>query len=114
MGNKDKTLENKIRNRRLELKLTQAKLAEKAGLTAAAISQFESGLRKPSFDALHKLASALGVNTDYLLGNEQQINIESFEDPKMKDMILGIKNLPEKDRQLLFDIYQLLIKRNST
>ncbi|MGQ9608508.1 MAG: helix-turn-helix domain-containing protein [bacterium] len=113
MKNKDKTLENKIRNRRLELNLTQAKLAEKAGLTAAAISQFESGLRKPSFDALHKLAHALEVNTNYLLDNEQQINIEYYDDPKIKEMVLGIKNLPEKDRQLLFDIYQLLIKRNN-
>ncbi len=113
MENKDRPLKNKIRNRRLELKLTQAKLAEKAGLTPAAISQFESGLRKPSFDALHKLAIALEVNIDYLLGNEQQIQNEMLNDPDIREMVLGVKNLPQKDRKLLFDIYQLLTKRNN-
>lgn len=113
MKSEGKALETKIRNRRLELNLTQAKLAERAGLTPAAISQFESGLRKPSFDALHKLASALRVNTDYLLGDEQQIQDETLDNPEIKEMILGIKNLPEKDRELLFDIYQLLVKRSN-
>jgi len=50
--------------------LTQAQLAEKAGLPAAAISHFETGGRKPSFENLVKLAEALSVTTDFLLGRE--------------------------------------------
>lgn len=52
--------------------LTQAQLAEKAGLPAAAISHFETGGRKPSFENLVKLSEALGVSTDYLLGREAE------------------------------------------
>ena len=47
---------------------TQAELAEKAGFQPSAISRFESGAAKPSFDNLRRLAAVLRVSTDYLLG----------------------------------------------
>ena len=48
--------------------LNQGELARPAGLQASAISHFETGARKPSFDNLKRLADALKVTTDYLLG----------------------------------------------
>jgi transcriptional regulator with XRE-family HTH domain len=48
--------------------LSQSQLAEKAGLQPSAISHFETGARKPSFDNLRLLADTLDVTTDYLLG----------------------------------------------
>lgn len=48
--------------------LSQGELARRAGLQASAISHFETGTRKPSFDNLKRLADALNVTTDYLLG----------------------------------------------
>ena len=48
--------------------LNQAELARRAGLQASAVSHFETGARKPSFDNLKRLADALKVTTDYLLG----------------------------------------------
>ncbi len=48
--------------------LTQSELAEHAGLQPSAISHFETGTRKPSFDNLRLLADTLDVTTDYLLG----------------------------------------------
>lgn len=48
--------------------LTQGELAERAGLQPSAISHFETGTRKPSFDNLRLLADTLDVTTDYLLG----------------------------------------------
>ena len=49
-------------------KLNQGELATRAGLQPSAISHFETGTRKPSFDNLKRLADALDVTTDYLLG----------------------------------------------
>lgn len=43
-------------------------MAGRAGLQASAISHFETGTRKPSFDNLRRLADALDITTDYLLG----------------------------------------------
>ena len=48
--------------------LNQSELARRAGLQASAVSHFETGARKPSFDNLKRLADALDVTTDYLLG----------------------------------------------
>lgn len=55
---------------REEKKVTQAELAKKADLQTAAISHFETGQRKPSFENLKRLADALNVSIDYLLGRE--------------------------------------------
>ena len=49
-------------------KLNQEQLADRSKLQSSAISHFETGNRKPSFDNLKRLADALGVSTDYLLG----------------------------------------------
>jgi transcriptional regulator with XRE-family HTH domain len=48
--------------------LNQGELAARAGLQPSAISHFETGTRKPSFDNLRRLADALEATTDYLLG----------------------------------------------
>ncbi len=48
--------------------LTQAELGARAGLAAAAVSHFETGNRTPSVDSLVKLAEALEVSVDVLLG----------------------------------------------
>ena len=49
-------------------KLTQAELGSRAGIGAASISHFETGQRSPSLESLVKLADALEVSTDVLLG----------------------------------------------
>ena len=48
--------------------LRQSELAERAGFQPSAVSHFETGRRAPSFDNLTRLADALGVSTDFLLG----------------------------------------------
>ena len=48
--------------------LTQGELAKRTGLQPSAVSHFETGVRKPSFDNLRLLADKLDVTTDYLLG----------------------------------------------
>ena len=48
--------------------MSQADLADKTGLQPAAVSHFETGQRSPSFENLKKLADALSISVDYLLG----------------------------------------------
>jgi len=48
--------------------LSQDGLAKLTKLQPSAISHFETGTRKPSFDNLKRLADALEVTSDYLLG----------------------------------------------
>jgi len=59
---------SRLRAARDQRELTQGDLAKRSGLQTSAISHFETGTRKPSFDNLRRLADALDVTTDYLLG----------------------------------------------
>ena len=102
----------RIKNRRLELQMTQTQLADKATLTPAAISQFESGARKPSFNTLSSLADALKVTTDYLLGKKEQGYDDLLADPKVSLMFRGIMELSEKDKETMFQFYQFLKDQN--
>jgi transcriptional regulator with XRE-family HTH domain len=66
----------RLRDAREKRSLNQAELAKRAGLQDSAISHFETGTRKPSFDNLRRLADALDVTTDYLLGRVS--DLEAF------------------------------------
>lgn len=50
-----------VRARREELSLTQAQLAERAGLQQPAIARFEAGGTMPTIPMLERLAAALDV-----------------------------------------------------
>lgn len=58
--------------------LTQAELGAKAEIAGASVSHFETGQRQPSLESLVKLADALEVTVDTLLG---RASIEAHVDP---------------------------------
>ena len=68
---------SRLRSIREKQALNQTELATRAGLQASAVSQFETGTRKPSFDNLRRLADALNVTIDYLTGRvgEDQVSV---------------------------------------
>ena len=105
--NSDKVV-SRIKMRRRELKLTQTELAKEANLTPAAISQFESGTRKPSFKTLSSLSDALKVTTDYLLGKAEKNYNDLLADPKINAMFKGMMHFTEKDKETLYEFYEFL------
>lgn len=64
------SFQDKVKDRRGLLGLTQKQLAEKAGIGFRTIVTYESGERFPHAAQLYKLAKALGVSTEYLKNNE--------------------------------------------
>lgn len=60
----------RVKRTRERQELNQAQLAEKSGLTPAAISQIEAGERLPAFNTILALAAALDTTPDDLLGME--------------------------------------------
>ena len=60
---------NRIKGLRKEKGLTQQELAASVGITKQAISMYERGDRKPSFDALDALTDFFGVSIGYLTGS---------------------------------------------
>lgn len=72
---------NKIKSRRTELKMTAKKLSEETGLTPAYISQLENGKREnPSTDVMDKIADALHTTIDYLLNRTEDTELQKAED----------------------------------
>jgi len=59
---------DRLRAMRELRQLSQTQLATRSGLQPSVISHFETGRRVPSFDNLRRLAEALEVTADYLLG----------------------------------------------
>ena len=51
--------------------LTQEQLAKMLGVTQGAVAQWENGLTHPAFNMLPRLAAALGVTVDELIGKEE-------------------------------------------
>ena len=51
--------------------LTQEQLAKLLGVTQGAVAQWENGMTHPAFNMLPRLAAALGVTVDELIGKEE-------------------------------------------
>ena len=64
-------LANKIKERRTELGLTQAELAEKVGVTRKTVNTVENAVFTPSATLAIKLADALGVSVEQLFWIER-------------------------------------------
>jgi transcriptional regulator with XRE-family HTH domain len=86
---------------------SQSELAERAQLPPSSIAHFESGSRKPSFDNLRRLATALDVTTDYLIGRVDEPGLAEAGDPLYRD----IGKLSGRDRQIAKDFLEMLARK---
>jgi len=100
------TLGDNIRAERLNQKLTQEQLAEKADISAVFLSQIENGRKNASIDTIYKITSSLGI----ALENAFKENyICDMEIDSRIDLLLRGKS--EKDKILLFDIIKYIADR---
>ena len=86
--------------------LSQAELAKKSGLQAAAIGHFERNRRKPSFANVRALAQALSVSSDYLLGRAKSMEGATTA-------FRGEENLTDADREHIQMMIELMSERRS-
>ncbi len=92
-------LGQRIKALRMERRLQQRQLAEKAGLTPSMLSQIESGRLTPSLHTLGKLAAALGMpiaalfesapNGRLLVSRKTDYPVVSFDGSTEKWQVLG-------------------------
>lgn len=64
----------RIRQVRTMRGITQEQLAEMADISRVMIGRYETTDQLPALDTLIRIADALGVSTDYLLGRTQAID----------------------------------------
>ena len=89
--------------------LSQADLATKAGMQPSAISHFESGRRAPSFDNLKKIADALAVTIDYLLGREA---VPASAGPTAQKLFRNFEQMSAEDQDDLAKFAAMLAEKN--
>lgn len=96
---------------RTKRRLTQSSLARKAGLPAATISHFETGFRFPTAATLTKLAEALEVSVDELLGR-RDTGDPVPEGPRLRAIFRHARELSEESLAQLEWFSQRLKERD--
>jgi transcriptional regulator with XRE-family HTH domain len=98
-----------LRKTREDKGLSQSELAHKAGFQPSAISHFESGRRSPSFENLKRLADALSVTIDYLLGRE---TLPKSAGPVAEQLFRNFGLMSSDDQESLAKFAKLLAEKN--
>jgi transcriptional regulator with XRE-family HTH domain len=103
------TIGERIQNLRLKLGYdSQIDFAKACGLTPAAICQYENNARKPSSEALMKIAKTCGVSIEYILGDDKPADNDS---ELSKAFFRNFEKLDEKDQKVVLDIMKSLKKK---
>ena len=89
----------KLRDLRKQKGLTQAQLASLIGVKNSVISFYELSERVPSPEVIIKLAAALHVSSDYLLGIEKSVSV-------------NVSGLTEDDIKLVRSLVDTLRNKN--
>jgi len=102
-------LGKKIFELRTEKGITREKLGSMIETSGAIIGKYERNERTPSVEIARKIALALNVSLDYLVGN-----IEDKLDSKILKKIQEIQKLPSDDKNHLFYIVDNILQNVRT
>ena len=106
----------KIRLARVNMRLTQEELAELARLNRVTVAKYEAGKVEPGAQALSRIADALEVTVDELLGRSdepQQPRQATPHTAEARILAAGIDKMPEKDRKRALEIMNLMFDQYS-
>lgn len=73
--NDSKTIINMIKNRRIELNMSQRELAKLTGINNSTLSRYENFEREFPINDLSKFAKALNLDVNYLLGITDKVTL---------------------------------------
>ena len=96
----------RIAELRRERGLNQEQLAELALLSRVTIAKYESGRVEPGAQALSRIADALEVTTDTILGRSED-NQESKDQPSTIEAQIvsaGMDKLPKEQREMILNM----------
>ncbi len=91
---------------RKQKKLSQAELGKLSGINGDIVGKYERDEMKPSIETAKKLAEALEVSLDYLVGDGDL----KILDKKTMKRLEDIEKLPDDDKNNIFYTLDKLIK----
>lgn len=99
------TLGEHITTLRKKSKLAQGELGKRAGTSGDLIGRYERNEVKPSIEVVIKVADALGVSIDFLVG-KTDIEIDQSTLQRLSE----ISKLPEEGKQQIFMVVDALLR----
>jgi transcriptional regulator with XRE-family HTH domain len=111
------SLAERVKVKRLEKRLNQAELAKRAGLTQATISRLESGeITQLKSDKLMKLAKALDVTVDFLVGRKERMTFDETltADETAQVIFRGFEKLSDEARIQVKEFVEFLIQQRKS
>ena len=99
----------KLNNIRTEKNITREKLGKMIGTSGAIIGKYEREERTPSVEIARKIAAALEVSLDFLVGNT-----DLRLDTDVLEKIQKIQQLPTEDRNHLFYLVDNILQNVAT
>ncbi|MCI8593609.1 MAG: helix-turn-helix transcriptional regulator [Lachnospiraceae bacterium] len=111
MGNRAESqdliaLGNRIRDRRQEIRLSQEKVAEKAGISPNTVSRIEGGQSAMSIETFVKMVRILGVDADELLG---EAGLVTGRDWQCQKMFRHIQHLKRNEQTVVLQTMETLV-----
>ena len=96
----------RLKNIRLEKDLKREDLAQKLDTSAAIIGRYERGDRTPSIEIAQKIANALDISLDYLVGDSSV----PIKDSKMIYRLELLQKLGQKERERILYVFDTLLR----
>ena len=105
-----KRFRERLRDWRLKRGLTQEELARKADVPTVSVSHFETGHRFPNAESLRRLANALGVSADYLLGRVKEPTGEDLQaaDPEIALLFRRFQGMSQEAREQVKQLFETI------
>lgn len=97
----------RIRTRRLELGMTQEKLAESLGVTYQMCQGWETGTKRVSVNRIADIAKSLMVDANYLLDIEN-IEVTNYNDKKSIQLVKNFRMLSDVLQKVLLNVSEQL------
>jgi transcriptional regulator with XRE-family HTH domain len=102
-------LAERLKTMREQKGLSQQALAEAARMTQSAFSRLEAGVvQQPRLAVLKRLAEALGVSVDYLVGTVRVPITKHPADPAVGELLETYEGLSLAERKQLLDYARFL------
>ncbi len=117
-GNKDSIFGVKLRILREHQEFSQKEAAEQLNILPDTYSRYERGIREPDYQTLKHIANFFHVSIDYLLDNEDDIDLEAMPILDFYNFVMNGKytidsTFPTKDeKKLIADIARLIHSQN--
>ena len=107
----------RIKQGRINIGWTQARLAREASLSKSFISDLENGKTRASGDNLLKITEILGVSLDYLMkghGGEEVVAPKTLEIPIELSKVAEELNIPFGEVLVVLEVQRSLVARRNS